>query len=119
MPYGYLPVLEEGVLESRHLGLKLPWEAPDFPKRLKKLAEKLEETVDIDGILELAEGAPKLEEKPQSGSLRIAAAKDEAFCFCYPDNLRFLEERVAVVNPFSPLHDPHFPEDVDCLLLYG
>ena len=38
--FGYLPVLPEGILESRHLGLKLPWEAPGWKERLEALGER-------------------------------------------------------------------------------
>ena len=50
---------------------------------------------------------------------RIAVAKDEAFCFIYEDNLGLLKELGAEITFFSPLHDKHFPENCDGLLLYG
>lgn len=51
--------------------------------------------------------------------VRVAVAKDEAFCFFYEDNFRLLQEMGAELVPFSPIHDKEFPENVDGLLLYG
>ena len=104
--FGYLPVLPEGILESRHLGLKLPWEAPGWKERLEALGERLEETVDVEGLLELAETADDLGEpatgREEGDPVRIAVARDEAFCFCYRDNLDFLEKRGGELGFFSP-----------------
>lgn len=59
-PLGYVPESEECRLESRHLGLVLPGEVENLTGRLDRLAEILEETVDLDGLLELAGTAPEL-----------------------------------------------------------
>lgn len=56
--------------------------------------------------------------KDQQPECRIAVARDEAFCFLYEDNLRFLEEQGARIVPFSPLHDAGLPE-CDALYLSG
>ena len=39
---GYVPKVEDCVIESRHLGLVLPDEIPELKSRLRKLAEVLE-----------------------------------------------------------------------------
>lgn len=51
--------------------------------------------------------------------LRLAVARDEAFSFCYADNLSMLERAGAELVFFSPLTDPHLPEGIDGLLLSG
>ena len=133
---GYVPKVEDCVIESRHLGLVLPEEIPELQQRLLKLAKVLENSLDIEGIIKLAEEAPKLfyeplkedwvrtsfslsgpEKGPQK--LRIGLARDEAFCFFYEDNLDLLRTMGAELVPFSPVHDPHLPENLDGLLLYG
>ena len=124
---GYVPKVEDCVIESRHLGLVLPDEIPELKDRLHKLAGVLEETLDIDRILELASEAPDLlDAKPESVTdfrlsepVRIGVAEDEAFCFFYADNFRLLGEMGAEIVPFSPMEDKQLPDDLDGLLLYG
>lgn len=123
--YGYVPVVKDCVLESRHLGLVMPEEIVDLQQKLMELAEILEKSVDIDGLLELAEHAEKLpvQESPVAyhtgRKIRIALAKDEAFCFFYQDNLELLEEMGAELVPFSPIHDKKLPEHIDGMLFHG
>ena len=124
---GYVPKVEDCVIESRHLGLVLPDEIPELKDRLHKLAGVLEETLDIDRILELAGEAPDLlDAKPESVTdfrlsepVRIGVAEDEAFCFFYADNFRLLGEMGAEIVPFSPMEDKQLPDNLDGLLLYG
>nr|WP_303218582.1 cobyrinate a,c-diamide synthase [uncultured Blautia sp.] len=124
---GYVPKVEDCVIESRHLGLVLPDEIPELKDRLHKLAGVLEETLDIDRILKLAGEAPDLlDAKPESVTdfrlsepVRIGVAEDEAFCFFYADNFRLLGEMGAEIVPFSPMEDKQLPDGLDGLLLYG
>ena len=124
---GYVPKVEDCVIESRHLGLVLPDEIPELKDRLHKLAGVLEETLDIDRILKLAGEAPDLlDAKPESVTdfrlsepVRIGVAEDETFCFFYADNFRLLGEMGAEIVPFSPMEDKQLPDDLDGLLLYG
>ena len=128
---GYVPKVEDCVIESRHLGLVLPEEISDLKERLQKLAGILEDTLEIDRILALAQNAEELQ-VPESliqkdrtygyclpQKLRIGVAKDEAFCFFYEDNFRLLQEMGAELVDFSPVHDEHLPADLDGILLYG
>ena len=123
--YGYVPVVKDCVLESRHLGLVMPEEIVDLQQKLMELAEILEKSVDIDGLLELAEHAEELpvQESPVAyhtgRKIRLALAKDEAFCFFYQDNLELLEEMGAELVPFSPIHDKKLPEHIDGMLFHG
>lgn len=123
-PLGYLPALKEWKLESRHLGLVTADELSGLQAQLAALALKIEETVDINGLLELSSGAAELERPdfphPRCGKpLKIAVASDEAFCFLYPDNLRFLERCGAQPVFFSPLRDSGLPAGISGLLLCG
>ena len=122
---GYLPVLTDCILESRHLGLMMPDEITSLQEKLGELSAKLEKTLDIDRILELADAAPDIAYKPYIPDyhapqrLRIALARDEAFCFFYEDNLALLREMGAELVPFSPIHDKEIPENIDGILLHG
>ena len=51
--------------------------------------------------------------------IRIAVARDPAFCFMYEDNLRLLQEAGAELVFFSPLHDAALPADVLGIYLPG
>lgn len=111
--YGFLPECKEAALESRHLGLVTAEEVENLQEKLTILAKKAEECIDIDGLLELAETEPisteTLKYKPIA-NVRIAVARDRAFCFYYRDNLEMLEEMGARLIPFSPINDRELPE---------
>ena len=119
---GFLPRSEEYALESRHLGLITAREITDLRDRLQRLAAQAEKSLDLDGLLELMESAPPLEreirETKPLGRVRVAVARDEAFCFYYAANLELLEELGAELVPFSPLRDERLPA-CDGLLLGG
>lgn len=133
---GYVPRMPEMTLESRHLGLVLPDEVEGLQKRLDALADVLEKTLNIEGILTLARTeVPEIPDQMpenlrkelgsrEAEALRrarpvVAVARDEAFCFIYEDNLRLLRELGARLQEFSPLHDKALPREVKGLLLYG
>lgn len=130
--YGYLPECEEGRLDSRHLGLVLPGELEGLKEQLSRLAQTMERTIDIDGLLALAKQSTPMEtanaSKPQlqdmtaengENQVSIGIAKDEAFCFYYQENLKLLEKMGARLVPFSPLHDKKLPEGVSGLIFGG
>lgn len=134
--YGYLPVLDDCSLESRHLGLVTASEVADLRAKLDRLAEAMEESVDVDGLVELAGAAPDLgrrdwwnvgDESVGAAAdvsaarprCRIAVARDDAFCFYYADTLRLLELLGAELVEFSPLSDVALPAGVDGLYLGG
>jgi cobyrinic acid a,c-diamide synthase len=52
-------------------------------------------------------------------AVRIAVARDEAFCFCYPENLELLSAAGAEIVPFSPLVDRSLPANIDGIYLPG
>ena len=121
---GYVPKMTDISLESRHLGLVLPDEIQDLRNALHVLAGRLEETLDIDAILEIARAAPEIEGKAPAhgvvpGTTRIAFADDDAFCFTYEDNLALLRECGAELVPFSPIRDRRLPEGVGGIILSG
>ena len=120
---GYVPKVSHLVLESRHLGLVLPNEIDEFKDKLNQLAEVLEESLDIDLLLELANSAPELEYKvPEvkriERPVRIGLAQDDVFCFTYEDNIEILRRMGAEIVEFSPLNDSQLP-DVDAIILSG
>lgn len=118
---GYLPPMEEAVLESRHLGLLTAGEVENLAARFEAVARQMERTVEIGALLALAGEAREREASLSVPAPRckIAVARDEAFCFCYADNLDLLRESGAELAFFSPLRDPAMPPDADGLYLPG
>ena len=51
--------------------------------------------------------------------VRVAVARDAAFCFVYEDNLRLLREAGAEIVPFSPLTDTALPAGIAGIYLPG
>lgn len=121
------PVRDDVRIESRHLGLVMPYELEDIQSRLKIASQVLCENANIEQILEIANSAPKLEYDVESDikqkftekKFRIGVARDEAFCFYYEDNLDLLKSLGAKLIFFSPLHDDTLPKDLDGILFGG
>lgn len=121
---GYLPRLRGMELESRHLGLVTPQEMQALRAYTERLADAVEQTVDLDALLTLAKGAPALSWREQRlprlrEPLTVAVARDRAFCFLYEDNLDYLRALGAKIRFFSPLSDARLPEHTDVVLLSG
>lgn len=120
---GYLPPMEEARFESRHLGLMTAAEVRDCGERLEAVGAQVERTVDVERLLGIASQAVGIGcaavAGGSGGSVRIAVAYDEAFCFYYADNLDALAEAGAEVVRFSPLHDGGLPEGICGLYLGG
>ena len=121
--FGYLPKLPDCGLESRHLGLVTAAEVTDLKEKLQKMAQQAEKTIDLEGILALAKKALPVAYEPivipRQEPVRIAVARDKAFCFYYEDSLEVLKEMGAELVAFSPLHDNTLPENVHGLYLGG
>ena len=121
---GYVPNLKDLVIESRHLGLVTPDEIKDLKEKLNELADILEETLEIDEIINLADKSKDLiYNKPEihklEDNIRIAVALDEAFCFYYEDNIELLKEMGADIVYFSPLKDERIPDNIHGIIFGG
>lgn len=121
---GFLPTMRECSLESRHLGLITAAEVQGLHEKLNMLASQAERTIDIDGLLALAASAAPVycEEvnlPKQRETVRIAVARDNAFCFYYEDSLDALREMGVELVPFSPLSNSELPQDIQGMYLGG
>lgn len=127
---GYLLRDESISLPERHLGLIPTAEAGQWKEVIDQTADRLEATVDLDRLEDLASAAPHLDSSiikhrglvisnAPAKPVRIALAVDEAFSFTYPENVELLEAAGATIVPFSPLHDRQLPSDIDALILSG
>lgn len=122
---GYLENLPDCTLESRHLGLVTAAEVGRLREKLQALAAEAAQTLDIDGLIRVANNAPELSVEPPelpaavAGKPCIAVARDKAFCFYYEDNFTLLQRLGARLQYFSPIHDEALPKDCGGLYLGG
>ena len=131
---GCLPRRENLRIPSRHLGLITVEDMGADSPQADELAQWIEEGVDLDGLLEKTRRqgmkgkeslhaidvqSPSPHKKEEGRGVRIAVARDEAFCFYYQENLRLLQEAGAEIVPFSPLRDISLPPEIKGLILGG
>lgn len=110
-------------LPSRHLGLLTAEEADLSEEFLDHLVEVIRKSVDL-GFLWASASSGELVDLPVKApapakTVRIAVARDAAFCFLYEYNLRLLDEAGAELVEFSPLKDSSLPEDIAGIYLPG
>ena len=126
--FGCIPRDESLVIPSRHLGLVTMEDNPLSEEFISRLADMAENSLDLEQLVELGfdsaqpEDNSRLASGPKSGvepPVRIAVARDSAFCFMYEDNLRLLREAGAELVFFSPLGDAALPADIRGIYLPG
>ena len=122
---GGLPYSREIALPERHLGLVTSLDNPLSDEYINKLATIIEESLDINAILDSL-GDVDLPEKIRQAPIRtpdeaarIGVAMDNAFCFYYQDNLEMLENHGARLIYFSPLKDDSLPKNLDGIYFGG
>ncbi len=118
---GAFPRDESWTLPERHLGLVPETENPVFEEWLDSLGRFAGERIDLSRLLELTR-LPKPEAPTRAvpkPSVRLAIARDRAFHFYYPDQLRRMEEAGIELVPFSPLADSALPERIQGIYLGG
>jgi len=123
---GCLPRSSELCIPERHLGLHTAVErASEVKEFLAQAARLVTEHIDLETLETIAEQAPALEISSEhqrnlvTPGVRIAIARDEAFCFYYEDNLDLLRASGAEIVPFSPLNDDGLPEEIHGIYLGG
>lgn len=121
---GNVPHIKDLRIDSRHLGLMLPDEIEDIHHQIDLVAKAIEDNCSVDEIINIMNDAASLvySKKENYGStdnIRLAVARDEAFCFYYKENLQLLVSKGVELVLFSPLCDSHLPENINGLLLGG
>ena len=121
--FGRFPSVPECAIESRHLGLVTAAEVAGLREKTNRLAALAEEFIDMDGLLNLTRREPLTAcASPaivRDGTVRVAVARDNAFCFYYRENDDLLRESGCELIDFSPLRDASLPEDIGGLILGG
>jgi len=120
---GALVYDEQIALAERHLGLVTAGEGSLTAAKRARLADAIERSVDLEGLLGLAAPVPVSTKSSDPGrtptsTVRIGVAHDDAFCFYYRDNLELLMAAGAELVYWSPLTERTLPP-VDGLYLGG
>jgi len=125
---GGIPREDPICIPERHLGLVTADEVFLSPQWRETAAGLVERHVNLDLILEKvsrsqdeaspADDALMAEARPEA-VVPIAVARDEAFCFYYPDNFELLRRAGAEPRFFSPLAGESLPEECAGLYLGG
>ena len=121
--FGAIKRNDEFFLPERHLGL-VPTTENNSIDIINKICAAVEEQIDIDALISLANNSTPIEITPKSSkltanSLKIAVARDEAFNFYYESSLNELERRGAEIIYFSPLNDETLPQNIGGLIIGG
>lgn len=125
---GFFPRDVDFEMPSRHLGLHMGHEMNHGGQRMEKLVETIEESINLDKLLELSRktlgnrqiSTPGFYDRVRRASRpRLAVAQDEAFCFYYPENFEILSRCGFEIVSFSPLRDRKLPENIAGIYLGG
>jgi cobyrinic acid a,c-diamide synthase len=126
---GWLPRDSALQIPERHLGLVPGSEHRDPTSLIACIADAVAERFDLGAITAIARTAGALPETPKLAAVArressgrrplIAVARDDAFCFYYPENLELLVEAGADIEFFSPLHGEQPAANADGVYLGG
>jgi cobyrinic acid a,c-diamide synthase len=125
---GCLPRLQELQIPERHLGLFTVAEQPAASRKfIEQAADIISRYIDLSRLHKIAEESPDFtlphdtpsKYTPLEPDVRLAVARDEAFCFYYEENLEELRRNGAQIIPFSPLTDTRLPEGINGLYFGG
>jgi cobyrinic acid a,c-diamide synthase len=123
---GVLPRSEILRIPERHMGLVTAYEEPHLEELFNAFAAFAEEHIDIDRILEIARGAPPLEEVEEHPlyhpeeryRVRLGVVRDRVFSFYYQDLLDAFEAAGARIKIIDSLRDEDLPP-IDALYIGG
>ncbi|MBI5101066.1 MAG: cobyrinate a,c-diamide synthase [Nitrospirae bacterium] len=131
---GHLPRDLDFEIPHRHLGLTTAEEYPLAEENIGRLADNVLRHIDIEEIVKIRHSGKNgsqetcnLHKRLDSGlrpagmtaQIRLAVARDRAFCFYYEDNLDLLRAAGAELVSFSPLSDTALPENISGLYIGG
>ena len=113
-------------IAQRHIGLIPSNEDGEAEQHIERIRSQVAEQTDVDRMLAIASAVPAVAApRPSVGlptsdlpQVRIGVARDEAFGFYYPDDLRAMVSDGAELVYFSPCRDAELPA-VDGLFIGG
>jgi cobyrinic acid a,c-diamide synthase len=123
---GCIPRSKTLHVPERHLGLHTAHERDNRTAVfLEQAKTTIKNHIDLDRVRAIAQSAPVLDlaapplPLAARGGVRIAVARDDAFCFYYEDNFDLLRAAGAEIVFFSPLQDEALPAGCAGLYLGG
>ncbi len=122
---GFFPRDIRFEIPDRHLGLHMGEEKPLDDEQLNQLVSSIESHIDLDSLLQISLCPPATDISlspagfQSTSRVRLAVARDRAFCFYYEDNLKMLEQAGAELVFFSPLSDQMLPKNCHGVYLGG
>lgn len=114
-------------IDERHLGLVPGHEDPFCKQKVALLADAVNDQVDLDSVLAIANQAPglpalessvEIHSKSQTKDIKLGLVRCSAFGFYYPDDLQALEAAGAEIIEIDPCHQSELPE-MDALFIGG
>jgi cobyrinic acid a,c-diamide synthase len=114
-------------IDERHLGLVPGHEDPFCEQKVALLADAVNDQVDLDSVLVIANQAPglpalessvEIHSRSQTKDIRLGLVRCSAFGFYYPDDLQALEAAGAEIIEIDPCHQSELPE-IDALFIGG
>ncbi|MBS0012900.1 MAG: cobyrinate a,c-diamide synthase [Desulfobacterales bacterium] len=119
---GAIPKDANAAIPERHLGLFTAEDKVVCQQRIHALADLVSTHIDLDGLITGLDEIPLKQhaDRPRpEPAVRVAVARDPAFCFYYQDNLDVLEEHGCEIVFFSPVNDADLPKDIHGIYLGG
>jgi cobyrinic acid a,c-diamide synthase len=113
-------------IPERHLGLVPAYEKKNIELLFDNLAKIVEEHVDVDALIEIAEAAPELKDREENSIFRpkrkfdvtMGIVKDKAFTFYYQDVIDAFAASCSSMSYIDALKDSSLPE-IDALYIGG
>lgn len=114
-------------IDERHLGLVPGHEDPFCEQKISLLADVVNDQVNLDAVMSIANTAPDLkvapllpevQSKTTTKDIKLGLVRCSAFGFYYPDDLQALQDAGAEIIEIDPCHQGQLPE-IDALFIGG
>jgi len=122
--WGGIPRNIDICMPERHLGLVTRDEFVLPSQTINQLADIIETNIDLETHIQHlpdfnVQSTERLRKVKAENRVRIAVARDKAFCFYYPDNFDWLIHFGAELVFFSPISDQKLPADTGGIYFGG
>ncbi|MBF0574310.1 MAG: cobyrinate a,c-diamide synthase [Desulfamplus sp.] len=124
---GHIPRTPEITMPERHLGLVTSEEYKLSSEIITRIVDLIDSNTSIKEMVQnLSEHQKFIISQPYSQNsgthhqnIRIAVARDKAFCFYYQENIEALQRYGAEIVEFSPIDSPSLPPNIHGIYFGG